>query len=75
MTICNKRGAKQLDPLPLIATSLLSKIYAQCKDIYSIGESIWSADCYIYSFYERYRPNNNKNKCPICTPPKNILSY
>ena len=26
ITICNKRGVKQLDPSPLIATSLLSKI-------------------------------------------------
>jgi len=40
ITIYNKRGAKQLAPSPLIATSLPSKIYAQCKDIYSIGESI-----------------------------------
>jgi len=40
MTIYNKRGAKQLDPSLLIATSSSSKICAQCKDIYNIRESI-----------------------------------
>ena len=75
ITIHNKRGAEELAPSLLIATSLLSKICAQCKDIYSIGESIQSADYYIYSFYKRCRPNNDKNKCPVYIPPKNILSY
>ena len=75
MTICNKRGAKQLAPLLLITTSLLSEIYAQCKDIYNIGESIWSANCYIYSFHKQYRFDNDENECPICTLLKNILSY
>lgn len=40
ITICNKRGAKQLAFLLLIITSLLSEICAQYKDIYNIGESI-----------------------------------
>jgi len=40
ITICNKRGAKQLAPSPLITISSLSKICAQCKDIHSIRESI-----------------------------------
>ena len=75
ITIRNKRGAKQLAFLLLIATGSLSKIYTQCKDVYSIGESIQSADYYIYSFYKRYRPNNNKNKYPVYIPLKNILSY
>ena len=73
MTICNKRGVKQLALLLLIVTSLSSEICAQCKDVYSIGESMWSADCYIHSFHKWCRPDNNKNKCPICTPLKNIL--
>ena len=75
ITIYNKKGAKQLAPLLLIATSSLSKICAQCKDVYSIRESMWSVDYYIYSFYKRCRPNNNENKCPIYTLLKNILSY
>ena len=75
ITIRNKKGAKQLAPLLLIATGLLSKICAQYKDVYSIGESIQSVDYYIHSFYKRYRPNNDKNKCPIYTPPKNVILY
>ena len=75
ITIRNKRGAEELAPSLLIAAGSLSKIYAQYKDVYSIGESIQSIDYYIYSFYKRYRPNNNKNKCPVYTPLKNILSY
>ena len=74
MTIRNKRGAEELAPSPLIATGSPSEICAQCKDVYSIGESMWSADCYIHSFHERCIPDNDEDECPVYIPLKNILS-
>jgi len=56
----------------LVAVDPLLEKCDGCQKLYDLGETQWIADCKVHTVHLRCK--SDENECPICTPPKNILS-